>query len=310
MSEYGLYSTANILRRALPRRFAYWIGLRVADSFYHRDRRGREAVMSNLRRVFAYQGQHPSDADLRRMARQTFRHFSKYLVDFFRYGGIASNEVKRLVHVEHLEYLDECRALGRGVLLVSAHFGNWELGGCALAAMGYPIKAVVLPQPAENVDRLFQGHRRRHGLTVIPLGNSVRHVIRSLRNNECVALLADRDYSVHDTWVPFLGAPARMPRGPAWISHASGAPILPGFLVRRPDDTFLLRFHPPIRPAAHEDSESIQRALSAVLEKEICQDPVQWLMFQDVWSPQAFKAADHAARAPEMTSIPVGEHAP
>jgi lauroyl/myristoyl acyltransferase len=121
-----------------------------------------------------------------------------------------------------------------------------------------------------------------------------------------VALLADRDYSRHDTLVPFMGAVARMPRGPAWVSHASGAPILPVFMIRRSDDTFLLRFHPPIMPHVHDEPESVQQALSDVLAKEIVQDPVQWLMFEDVWSPSSFKPAAGLAHGLAAHAQPAG----
>jgi KDO2-lipid IV(A) lauroyltransferase len=287
MNRLFIFNMIQVLSRAIPRRLAYWIGLRIADRFYRFDRKGRDAVKANLRRVLEWRGIRPSEESLERMARKTFQNFAKYLVDFFRFENLSEAEIRRLVSIEHWEYLDRARALGKGVLVVTAHFGNWEMGACATNALGYPLHAVVLEQPGAKLNRLFQRYRRRRGTTPIPLGNAVRQIMQLLRHNAIVALLADRDYSAHNAQVDFFGAPASLPRGATWLAHRTGAPVLPGFMLRREDDTFLLRFHPPIMPG-DSSPEDMHRELCRILEKEIGADPAQWMMFENIWDGKGY----------------------
>lgn len=286
MNQYISYQLAQIISRGLPRRFAYWVGLRIADRFYASDRRGREAVLSNFRQILAAQGIHASEDTLRHMARKNFQNFGKYLVDFFKFARFDLNEVNRLVSLEHLDYLEEAERLGRGVIMVTAHLGNWELGGAVLTALGRRLNAVFYPERAGKVNELFEKHRTRRGMRLIPFGRAARGVLQALKSREHVAMLADRDYTAHhDEPLLFFGRPARLPSGPARIAVKTGAPIVPTFLVRQHDDTFLLRMHPPIVPAADTSVLDIRCRIRDAMEAEIARHPLQWFMFDDFWNP-------------------------
>jgi len=281
--EYILYRTADFLSHVLPRRFAYWIGLRVADRFYRRDAYGRSAVISNLRHILEFKGVRPSEETLEKLARRTFQYFGKYLVDFFRFTRMSRAEVDRIVSIEHPEYIDQARALGRGGLAVSAHLGSSEIAGAVVVALGLPLNAVVLPESDQKINALFQSRREGRGLKVIPLGHAARGTLKALKNKEWAALLADRDYSARNDLVHFFGAPARLPRGPVALCVKTGAPILPTFLLRQDDDTFLLRFHSPIIPHGSSSFLDIQGQICKILEQEIGERPSQWFMFEEFW---------------------------
>jgi KDO2-lipid IV(A) lauroyltransferase len=182
--------------------------------------------------------------------------------------------------------------------MVTAHFGNWELGAAVITSMGYTLSAVVLPQRLEKLNRLFQQQRRRHGLRVIPLGRSAIGLVHCLRRAEAVALLADRDFTESGQPVPFFGKPARMPPGAAWLSARTGAPILPIFVPRLVDDSFLLRFHPPIWPDQAGSREVIQARIVNALEEEIGINPYQWFIFRDYWA-EAEAVQEHPNQPPE-----------
>lgn len=286
--EYPAYKIAEWLSRTPPRHFAYWIGLRLADLHFFLDRRGREAVMDNLQRVFAFKGVLMGEAELRLAARRAFQYFGKYLVDFFRFSRLTEEDIRNLVTVENREYLDKARALGRGVIVVTAHLGNWELGGAVLSSLGYPVHAVVLKQPSARLNEFFQKHRRRRGMTIIPLGHAASAMVGALERNEMVALLADRDYSKRTDLVTFCGAAACLPRGPAWMAAKTGAPVVPGFMLRKPDDTFVLRMYPPIVPGPEMNREAVQREIGKVLEDGVCANPSQWFMFHKVWDGRSY----------------------
>lgn len=282
-TEYLQYRTADLLAHVLPRRWSYELGIRVADHLYRRDDAGRRAVQSNLRRIYEHQGIRLTDDAVDQTARETFRNFGKYMVDFFRFTRISRLEIARLIRVIHPEYIGQAVSEGKGVLAVTAHLGNWEIGGALLSFFGYPLNVVVLPMKDKKTNALFQSRREQRGMRVIPLGRTVRGIYDALNRKEVVALLGDRDYSPHHHEVMFFGASACLPIGPAKLCWHTGAPIVPGFLVRQPDDTFLFRLHPPISTDG-QGVDAIRDQVLRVLEWEIAQNPSQWFIFTPFWN--------------------------
>ncbi len=288
MFEFCAYWLAGFVSRTIPRHFAYWISLRVSDAYFFLDRVARQAVMDNLRQVYRFKGQSVSEREIHLSARQTFQYFGKYLVDFFRFSQLSEEKIRLLVRIEHPEYIDEAKRADKGVIMVTAHLGNWELGGAVMAGLGNPLSVVVLRQRSRKLNDFFQKHRRQRGMTIVPLGQAAKVLITTLRKKGFVALLADRDYSRRTDLVMLCGQRACLPRGPAWMAHATGAPILPAFMLRQPDDTFLLRLYPPILAGSGSSREDIQGQLCRVLEDAVARSPEQWFMFEKVWSGQAY----------------------
>jgi len=292
--EFCAYWLAGFISRTIPRHFAYWIALRMSDLYFFRDRRAREAVMANLRQVAAFPGRYPTERELRPTTRTTVQLFGKYLADFFRFQRLSEADIRRLVVIEHPEYIEQAVRLDRGVVVVTAHLGNWEIGGAVIAGMGYAMNVVALRQSSERLNNFFQKHRRKRGMTVIPIGSSVKRMIAALRRKEFVALLADRDYSGQQQLSTLCGAPACLPRGAAWLGEKTGAVVLPGFVLRKEDDTFLMKLYPPIVPGPGITQDDIQRKIGEALEDGIGAYPHQWFMFEKVWDGQSYGA--HEAR--------------
>jgi len=286
------YSAAAFLSTALSRRMAYRVGCRTADRYYRRDERGRKAVEANLKTIMGFKGQTLDDEELDRQVRETFRQFGKYLVDFFRYTGLSRRRASGLIDIEAAHHLSDAAALGKGVILVTAHLGSWEIGGAIVAGMGYPLNAVVLPEDNKRTNAMFQRYRERRGLKVIPLGRAARALLHALRRGEAVVLMADRDYSAHSDLAEFFGRQVRLPTGPARLCVKTGAPVVPSFLLRREDDRFLLRFHPPIEPDGPSSIGSVRMRICGILQNEISANPNQWFMFDDFWSGRNNHATD------------------
>jgi KDO2-lipid IV(A) lauroyltransferase len=290
MIEYYFYRTVAFMSRLLPQRLAYWVGLRISDQFYRHNHAGRAAVISNLRRVYAARGIVPAEDALQGLARKMFQYFGKYLVDFFRFARLSPEDVRKRVSLEHWEYLEQALQRGRGALIVTAHIGNWEMGGAVLIALGHRMNALVLPQRLEKLSRMFQRQRELRGIRIIPVGQSGFSIIRCLRRGEIVAVLGDRDFTAKDDRVMFFGQPARIPRGPAWLAVRTGTPVVPAFLLRQVDDTFLLRVYPPIYPEEAGSEEALRDRVCRILEKEIGEQPFQWFIFDDFWAAGASPA--------------------
>ncbi len=281
---YWAYLLGAAISRHLPLPLAYWVGLRIGDQFYFWNRPGRQAVMDNIRQIYVGRGIQPAEAAIRGMARKVFQYFGKYLVDFFRYSVLTPEEVRRIVSIEHVDYLTETYRRGRGLVVVTAHFGNWELGAAVAATLGLKVNALELPQPNAKLNRLFQAQRRRRGINLISVGQSALGVVRRLKRGEMVAVLGDRDFSGRNAHcLDFFGRPAPLPRGPAWLALNTGAPIVVGFLIRQVDDSFLLRLYPPIEPQPEATENEIRGKIARILEKEIGERPYQWFIFDPFW---------------------------
>jgi KDO2-lipid IV(A) lauroyltransferase len=285
MFGYGSYRTAAFVSRRLPILFAYWFGMRVADLFYLSDARGRNGVQANLRRILAHRGVRYGPSSIRVLSRKTYQHFGKYLIDFFRYSASTFAEIEDRLDIERIDHLDRVYAGGRGLILLTAHVGNWEMGALALCQKGYPLTAVFRPEGVRQVDRLFEAQRRSRGLSLVPIGGAARGMLRALRDGGIVALLADRDFTTHRHHARFFGADACLPRGPAQLAVRTGVPIVPAFMIRRVDDRFVLRFSPPIMPDG--DVDEVQERIAAILEQVIGENPFQWFVFEDFWAAAA-----------------------
>ena len=280
---YWFYRGVAFLIRLLPLPVAYWLGLRICDLFYFLNRRGRAAVRENLRIVFDHQGIVPSGHLLDGCARKTFQYFGKYLADFIRYRKLSPAGIRERVSVQGGEHLEALRNAPRGAIVLTAHFGNWELGGDFIASMGIPLLAVVRPVPSPALERIFDYFREQRGLHVIPLAKAGVGVAKALKRGETVALVGDRDFTGNGRPWKFFGRETSLPRGAAWFAHRLGAPIFVGFVTRAPDDTFLLRLHPPIDPAQFPTEEAIQEKIAAIMEETIARDPCQWFIFDPFW---------------------------
>jgi lauroyl/myristoyl acyltransferase len=280
---YWFYRFIAFLVRLLPLKGAYWLGLRICDVVFFLNRRGARAVRENIRIIFEHQGILPSRHILDGCARKTFQYFGKYLADFIRFQKLTPEGVRECVSIQGLEHLEAIRDSKRGAIMLSAHYGNWELGGAFVAAMGIPIHAVVRPVPAPALERLFHYFRVKRGIQIIPLANAGIGIIKALKRGEVVGLVGDRDFTGNGKPHLFFGREASLPRGAAWFAHRTGAPIYLAFATRAPDDTFIFRVHPPIDPAQVKTEDEIQARIVAIMEDTIARDPCQWFIFDPFW---------------------------
>lgn len=148
--------------------------------------------------------------------------------------------------IEGLEHLASCRAAGSGALLVSGHYGNWELMGASVTARGYPVKFLIKTQSNPWVDRLQNETRAAAGLGVIRPGLALREMVHVLRRGEFIGLLGDQDAGRDGLFVDFLGRPASVFRGPAYLAYRLGCPIIFGHINRLPNGQHRVTFEPPL----------------------------------------------------------------
>ncbi|MDD5069787.1 MAG: lysophospholipid acyltransferase family protein, partial [Candidatus Omnitrophica bacterium] len=218
---YYLFYLGRVLALLIPRRVCYFLAKIIALIYYNFSRSDRKAVLSNLSPII--------DDEKTRIvtARKVFINFAYYLVDFFRYRKLDLSFIEKYVVISGLDNLNRCFAENKGVVLLSAHLGNYELGGAVLALLGYPFCALALPHRDKRVNRFFDNQRNLVGVEVIPTGGVSRRCLSSLRKGKIVAFLGDRDFSGKGVRTAVGNSYSFLPKGPAFFSFKTGAYILP-----------------------------------------------------------------------------------
>ena len=286
MFKFYIYKFGQFCVNHLPVQWSYSIASFMSDLQYYFSFRDRKAVRNNLRVIL------DSDKDLDVHTKWVFRNFGKYLVDFFRMAKVFDkNFISQNVKIKNLEAISKALEKGKGAILISAHIGNWELGGVVLSAMNFPIMAVALPHKERPVNDLFNKQRESRGVKVVPTSFAVRRSIEALKENKIVGLVADRDFGQHGIIMPFLGKQASiLPKGPAILSLKTGAAIIPAFMIREKNDHFSLIFEDPIFPSQQYHGQIDDEVLKAmilkylvIIEQKIREFPSQWLMFRKFW---------------------------
>ncbi len=271
------------LARGLPRALALRVFAGIAGLVHRVD---RPAVRRSLDHLgIAFGPPDPPDAH-RRLVRAMFAQTGRNLVDVLRPFPADPARAAALVRFEGLEHLEAARRGGRGVIALSAHLGNWEVLGAALAARGVPVHVVAQKVFERGSDRMLSAWRRRAGITVHRRGAGLGGVLRALRDGHVVGMLVDQDTPGPSLFASFFGRPARTPRSPFVLARRAGAALVPMWIRMDASGVHVARIEPEIRAAAGagaaalaEDAEAWHRRLEAAIRA--CPD--QWVWHHRRW---------------------------
>jgi KDO2-lipid IV(A) lauroyltransferase len=302
---YWLFRLAIVLTRPLPLRLGYWFAERVAlICYWVIFPRQRKALNANLAHVLQSDDAKFVDS----VARRSFRNFGKYVVDFIHFPSITRDEVKRRLRFDQWDELNACTTSGRGVIVATIHFGNWDLGAAAMAAYGYPVNAIAETFPYERMNALVQGSRAKLGMTVIGHDRMGPTVFKALRRGEVLALLVDVAASESaGLRIDFFGAPALVSPAAARIALRTGAWVVPAVVLRGPQDDVEIRpvIDTSLRDFAptgdeERDVRELMRLTMASLERMIRLHPDQWFIFRKLWGNTAAARTSAGALAEEV----------
>lgn len=255
--------------------------------------RQRKYAQRNLRLVgFPEPDTPPAERD--RFIRSVFVSFAKSLVDFLRGPSLTPEALDALVRADGFEHITLALARGRGVILITAHMGNWELLGRWLAQHEVPLTVVGRDPEDPDFAAWVRKMREGGGMGVASKGGSVRELLGLLKKNQAVGLLPDQNSG--DVFVPFFGVPAGTVAGPATLALHTGATLIPTYCVRLPDDTYRLMILPPISTESTGDKDTdVRRIMGDVndaLESVIRRYPSQWLWLHNRWK-SVFEGSNH-----------------
>jgi len=243
-------------------------------------------------------GDEKSATEIKILARCVFQHFCSMLVDIFRLPELVRQGINDLVTAEGFECVNKSRRGGRGVILLTGHFGNWEVLGAWIAQNGCPLKVVGRELFNPQLDQLLVNLRNQAGYTNIARGRATREIVRCLQDGFAVGMLIDQDTRVPGVFVNFFGRPTHTPVGPVLLAQKYGLDIIPVFMYLRDDLTYRIECMPPI---ALEKTGNIEEDLfnntqkcSDAYERIIRRYPEQWVWMHKRWKKQPERYGNEA----------------
>ncbi|MCP5005550.1 MAG: hypothetical protein GY941_16675 [Planctomycetes bacterium] len=263
----------------MPRNLTYAVSQNMADLSYIFYKRAAKNVKLNLKLVF------PSYSDKKRalIARDIFRNYSKYLVDYCRFTNLQkSSVIEQIACYEGKEFLEKALGMNKGLILLTAHLGNWELGGIFFGSMGVKTNVLTLPDENLEIDNIRRRYRELFHVNTIIVGNSPLSsidMVRALNNREAIAMLIDRNRDeLESIEMDFFKRPTSFPRGPFILSRLTGAPILMAFVVRE-NGVYKGIIESPLLVQNKEDEYYVLEKVVQSLEKCVSKYPDQWYNF-------------------------------
>jgi len=314
MIKYWAFRLAAVVVPLVPRRVAYAVAQAVGLALWAALPSMRRRADANLAHIPAL----AADPERRRWTvRGLFRHLALNYLDLFRMHRVSSAEIMAGWHIYGQELFDAAVAEGRGVIILSAHLGNFEYSAARLSAIGHSVVIPVERLKPESLFHLVSGLRTHHGIRFVPADSTeaLRELFAALRRGEVVLLAADRDVLGTGVSVPFFGEPARLPTGTVPPAGHSGAPVVGAFSWREGFGRSCAVFVPLRLPSAVSEpagsldqsdsplgatqprtarlrgADAIAQALEPVarmLEEQIAAHPQQWVAaFAPIWCEAA-----------------------
>jgi len=286
VGEYALIRAVLGLVRRLPAAAAFRLTDWIGDLAYLLDRQHRTVACKNLARVF---GGSAGDREHRRTARMVFRHFMRVAAEFAILPRMIDRRgLEQIIQIKGRENVDRALAAGKGVIVFSAHFGNWEVLAAAARPLGLRLHSVGRALDNPLLDRYVEQERSRYALSMIRKEGGLREIVRALRSGDAVAMLLDQHAGRSGIAVDFLGRPASTFRAAAELSVRFGLPLLGGFGTRVEESPrFELVFDPPLWPDPEADREAevsrLTQAASDAIARRVRSRPEQWNWLHRRW---------------------------
>src|SRR5947207_2875458 len=280
------FKVVQSLVERLPRSWAYALAVMAARFAWWFSPLARPRLEDNLK--VACPELENDKAGLRRVSFLNFRNHAKAYADLMQLPRTRVEAMSSQLKVQGLEYLEEARSLGKGVLAVSCHMGSYEVVAAIWSATLAPVSFFAEELEPRALFEWYRDTRARLGISVLTLDRGgMRKVLQALREEEMVITAIDRDISGTGHVMPFFGKPAPIPLGPAAIALRLGTPLLPVCVYRLPDDTYVAEGRPMIQVKStgddHADQVRATERLLREIEGFIQSHPDQWHVPHQIW---------------------------
>ncbi len=282
--EYALFRGAERFLSVFPWGTVVAAGRALGMLFWLVDARHRRIVRRNFRMIDLGL----SDPEIRRLSWNCFAHYGAVFLTTVRLYAVDPEEGDHWLRVEGLEHYDAAHAKGRGIIQISAHYGNWEAIGFVQSRAGRWMSVIARGLDNPLLDQALRDSREAHGNTIIPKGGAIRETLRALRQGRSVGFLMDQDALTSGIWVKFFGQWASTYPTAGNLAARLGIPVLPVFSWPEADGGIRVRIEPafevPQTGDLERDTWVATQLMTARLEAQIRKDP-RWYF----WMHNRFK---------------------
>ena len=276
-----LQKSGIILAKIIPLKLADKIATVIGLVSFKTLKERRSYIKTNLSYIFSDKAGEAKKLNF--YIKNTFINFSHTMVDFFRLGFISKEEIISSVELIGRENLVRGLSYETGCVLITPHLGNWDYAGSFLAAIGFPVSALV-EETAPEMFELYTKHRERTGMKTFPISRSGYAFLDAIRNNRVLAVVADRDIMKNGITVNFFSGKRNIPKGLGEIIIKKKLPVLFAYLVLNlPDNKN--RYLGVIEPPLLFDGtiNEFNCFMVKKFEEFISHYPDQWFVFHPEW---------------------------
>ncbi len=297
-----LYHTLMMLSRiicCLPHSALLTLGRGAGILYYMFIKKQRERAVRQMMEGLAI-----PEEEARRLVKESFINLARNMLEIFYMPNLNEKNYKEYIEVDHMERVYEALDEGHGVVVLTGHIGTWEWLSAAFSLAGLPATAIAKTQPNQQYTKALDELRAAIHMEIFSRGSSeLIAAAKALRQGKLLGFLADQDAGPGGAFIDFLGKPASTPMGPAVFARKYNAPILPCFILRRPDGRHRVTIGEIMRYEDHgntdQDLYDLTVRMTRILEQVIRDNPTQWLWFQKRWNtpPEEKREKHHTVKA-------------
>jgi KDO2-lipid IV(A) lauroyltransferase len=283
---WTIFRLPSHLRLGTIQKLGRWVG----RSFFYLSPRHRRIALSNLSRAF---GSEIRGDDRWRIGLSSFENMGLTFLETLHFPALGAEGLRNRIEIEGLECLTKAVAKNKGVLILTAHFGNWEFLSLTLGLMGFSGGAIIRPFDFKPFDEYISFIRTSTGVRLIPKNRSMRKVLTALKNGEMMGILLDQNTILREgVFVDFFGHRACTDKGLALLALKSGAPVIPLFCLRLGNGRYRIVIQPEVELQRNGDKtkevENNTAAFTRVIEDMIRTYPEQWLWIHQRWKQKPY----------------------
>ena len=294
MIDFVAYIFVRALNKILalvPISASLWFGRRIGDIVFFFNKERRLVAYANLKSAFASQ---KSPEELRQITKRVYRNMVQTFVEVLNLTKINRKYADRYVEVVNMDRIRNAAKSGRGTILLTAHFGDWELSSLVSSVEGFPILVLVREQKMKRLNELLNRLRESNGCKVIRKGMDVKNILKALYGKNIVGILSDQDAGKNGVFVDFFGRPTSYHSGPFEIAKHTGSLILPNFIVRTGGPYHKLYLEEYIDFQKSQNTDDIKsdiQKFAKLLEDYVRKYPDQWLWLHKRWKSTPVRTA-------------------
>lgn len=296
-SVYLLYRAIKFVFFIFPRNLCLLKGRILGLFFFYFDRKHRSIALSNLESALGKEAPRPA---LKKIARNSFMHFGEFLMDLIKLSCLKQEKKNNLMSIEGEENLQKALKEKKGVLLFSAHYGNWEVAPLIISQKGI-LNVIARPLDNKLLENELLKLRKSFGEKVIYKHMATRHILRALHANEIVAILIDQNVLPDEAvFVDFFGRLAATTPSLAAFYLRTESPVIPAFCYPTPSHGYRMKILKPLEISLtgdySQDVLKITQLCTKIIEAQIRKKPDYWLWFHNRWKTRPEDEEKHRLR--------------